>query len=230
MDLRYSYYPIGLDQILVGLFYKNIKDPIELTYRYDPANPAKGFMLSPSNFGTAINYGIELVVTKYLGNFGISANYTFTNSEITTDKLYYDKIPRSTDNQLINMKQTRPLQGQSKHIANLSLLYKDLKRGINAQIATGYTGKRINEVSPFYGLDYWQEPMTTLDLSAEKNFGKYISLFIKVNNLLDTPMKVIINRENSKVGVIPLQTNPNYYTVQHDYYGRSGMIGIRSKF
>ncbi|MCD8539088.1 MAG: TonB-dependent receptor, partial [Leadbetterella sp.] len=229
-DVRYSYYPVGLDQVLVGAFYKDIDNPIEITYRSDPANPARGFMLSPNNFGSALNYGLELVITKYLGDFGVAGNYTFTSSRITTDKLYYDKVPGGTDNQLISIPQTRPLQGQSKHIANLSFLYKSMKNGINAQLAATYTGKRINEVSPFYELDYWQQPMTTLDFSIEKKIGNYFSLFAKFNNLLNTPMRVIIDKPNTGIAHLPRQESTQHFLVQEDFYGQSGLMGIRSKF
>lgn len=228
-DLRYEFYPGSVDQLLVGTFYKVIQDPIETTYKPDPGK-ATIFVLGPGNFGTAVNYGLEVVATKYFGNFGISANYTYTSSEITTDKLLYDKVPGSVDNQHTTVSQTRPLQGQSKHIANASLLYNGKHNGFKAQLSGVYTGRRIIQVSPYLDLDYWQEPVFSLDFSAEKAIGKYFVIFVKMANLLDSPLRVNINKPNTLVGKLPLQTDSDHYMVQNDRYGQSGQIGLRLMF
>lgn len=227
-DVRYEFYPGSVDQLLVGAFYKIIEDPIETTYKPDPGK-ATIFVMGPNNFGTAANYGLELVATKYFGPVGVSANYTFTASAITTDKLLYDKVPGSVDNQLTTVKQTRPLQGQSKHIANASLIYKGRRDGLTIQLSGVYTGRRIIQVSPYLDLDYWQEPLFSLDFSAEKAIGKFLVAFVKLGNLLDSPMRVNIDKPNALAGKLPLQTNADSYLVQSDRYGQSGQIGLRFK-
>jgi hypothetical protein len=73
-------------------------------------------------------------VTKYFGMFGISANYTYTHSRITTTKLLYTYVA-GVGNQTETVNQTRPLQGQANNIGNLSLLFKDQKIGLDAQLA-----------------------------------------------------------------------------------------------
>src|SRR5205823_7598259 len=93
----------------------------------------------PNNFGTATNYGFEWVGVKYFGPLGLATNYTFTLSEITTEK---GRNATAADAR-IRVNQTRPLQGQSKHIANASLLYKNPKNGLEMQLAYVYTGARI---------------------------------------------------------------------------------------
>ena len=118
-DLRYELFPKALDQFLAGIFYKRINNPIEYTLEKSGLN----YVLKADNFGTGYNYGFELDITKYLRNFGIRANYTFTNSQITTTKIqdYRDAQGFLTNRTVL---QSRPLQGQSKNIGNLSFLYK----------------------------------------------------------------------------------------------------------
>jgi len=165
LDLRYELYSKTADQVLLGVFYKNIKDPIEIA-AVKPQG-INSLYLMPVNKGTATNYGFEAVVTKYFGAFGISANYTYTKSSITDSLLYSF---RNTAGAIVSSKveETRPLQGQSNHIGNLSLIYKNPKIGFDMQVAGVYTGERISFLSPYAGLNYWQSPTTTLDLSFEK--------------------------------------------------------------
>jgi TonB-dependent receptor len=223
-DLRYEYFPESFDQILIGAFYKNINNPIETAVAFTGTS---GSALKPFNFGNAQNYGLELALTKYWGQIGLSGNYTYTNSQITTSKLFYNAsyIAEQTT-------QTRPLQGQSKNIGNISVLYKNQKNGIDAQVALVYTGKNIIVVSPYKDLDYWQRATTQLAFSIEKRVFKYFTLYCKVNNLLNTPVVVEIFQPNIyRTGkfALPIQTSNNYVTVQKDYYGQSFTFGLRMK-
>jgi outer membrane receptor protein involved in Fe transport len=224
-DIRYEYFPKSLDQILIGAFYKVINNPIETSVQFTGTSSAS---LKPFNFGTAINYGFEFAITKYWGHIGISGNYTYTNSSITTSKLYYNKnfIAEQTT-------QTRPLQGQAAHIANASLLYKNQKIGLDVQLACIYTGKKLTFVSPYKDLDYWQRSTTQLDLSLEKVVFEHFTFFCKVNNLLNTPVIVEILQPNIyRTGkfALPEQTSNDRVTVQKDFYGQNYIFGIRYKF
>ena len=86
--------------------------------------------------------------------------------------------------------QTRPLYGQSEHIANISLLYKDTKKGWDLQLAGAYTGPRINTVSQFLNNDLWQKGFIQVDASAEKRFKNNVSVFVKAGNIVNTPTKL----------------------------------------
>jgi outer membrane receptor protein involved in Fe transport len=223
-DLRYEYFPTTFDQLLVGAFYKTITNPIETAVEFTGTSSAD---LKPFNFGVATNYGFEMAVTKYFGQMGFSGNYTYTDSKITTSKLFYNSsyIAEQTT-------QTRPLQGQSPHIANASILYKNQNIGLDAQVACVYTGKKITFVSPYKDLDYWQQRTIQLDFSIEKRIFKYFTVYCKVNNLLNTPVLVEIQQPNTyRTGkfALPIQTSDKSVTVQKDYYGQSFIFGIRFK-
>jgi len=112
----------------------------------------------PQNTNEATNYGAEAVFTKFFGVFGVSANYTYTHSRVTTTKRLYTFV-QGTGNTQQNVSQTRPLQGQANHVGNVSLLYKDPRLGLDVQLAFAYTGDRIDQVSPYYGLDIWQKAL-----------------------------------------------------------------------
>ena len=234
-DLRYELFPKGLDQYMIGAFYKLINNPIE--YAFAPFSNNSGSysatpVLSPQNFGTARNFGIEVVFRKYFGSFGISGNYTFTNSVINATKLYV-YLTSNNSTQFSTVADKRPLQGQSAHIGNFSFLYKNTKNKIDAQVALVYTGERINTLSQYKGFDNWEKATTNLDVSAQKEFGKHYIIYAKANNLLNTPFKLILKQHNNAYNSgtkLPFQESINYLTVQYDQFYASYSIGFRFKF
>lgn len=228
IDFRYEYFPNASDQLMAGVFYKNIQNPIEYTLQVDETRGQDVFY-TPGNFGTAQNYGLELDMIKNFQNFGFKANYTYTNSSITTKKMI--RIRNAQGNlEPRSVAQTRPMYGQSAHVGNLSVFYKDGKKGIDAQLAASYTGERINTVSQFLNNDLWQEAFIQMDASIEKNIGKHWTIFAKANNLLNTPMRVFIKNSNPVNSSIPEQSALNNKTlIRQDYYQRSYLVGLRFK-
>jgi len=229
LDLRYEFFPGAADQVLIGAFFKRIQDPIEISVEPPSASNFNTLTLIPLNFGTATNLGLEASLTKYLGNFGVSANYTYTHSTITTNKVF---LQRDVSGQIVSslIAEKRPLQGQADHIANISLLYKNFRNGLDMQLAYVYTGERIIQLSPYYGLDYYQTPFTQLDFSIEKKFLNRFSVYGKVNNLTNSPLKVKIKQQNTFLSGnnrLPIQDNTSYITVQKDYYKPSFLFGLR---
>lgn len=235
-DLRYEYYPKGLDQVLVGVFYKDIKNPIEysITNIPDPSQPqssSNNTYYIPQNFGNATNKGAELDITKYWRWFGVKANYTYTDSKITTTKQHAFPVTGGTKTE--TPEETRPLQGQSRHIANLSLLFKDdNKLGLNAQLAFQYTSGRINTVSQFYNYDIWQKEFMQMDLSLEKRITHRWYVYAKVNNIFNTPYELEVHQPYT-VGAAnsfaPYQTQGKNIFMRKDTYGVNYLLGVKFK-
>jgi hypothetical protein len=228
-DLRYEFFPHAAEQLLAGVFYKRIKDPIEYTFQAD-ATRGQDTYYTPGNFGTANNYGAEIDYIRFFNKIGIKANYTYTKSRITTPKTSRTINPVTGDVQAVLVDQTRPLFGQSEHIANLSLLYKDVKKGWDAQIAGAYTGERINTISQFLNNDLWQKGFIQMDASAEKSFRNHLTIFVKAGNLLNTPTKLFIKGTNPANASIAEKLESNGHTlIRSDYYKQSYLVGVRYK-
>jgi outer membrane receptor protein involved in Fe transport len=192
--------------------------------------------LQPVNIGKATNYGIEIVATKFVGSFGISANYTYTKSSITNDNLIYSS--RNSAGQIVSSRvsETRPLQGQANNIGNVSFIYKNPKIGFDFQTAVVYTGERISFISPYAGLNYWQSPTAQLDISFEKKIGKHFSFYGKINNLTDAPLELSLHQSydaymaGSGSRALALQSDPaSRIIIQKDYYRTTYLFGIRFK-
>jgi outer membrane cobalamin receptor len=228
IDLRYELFPKFNEQILIGAFYKAVQNPIEYGFSFT-GNQADA-VYQPNNFGNATNYGFELVYEKYLGNIGFRGNYTYTHSAITTNKVQPFVEPNGFHNRNYPG-ETRPLQGQSAHIANAALLYKNTKSGTELQFNWQFTGKRIVLVSPYYGMDYWQKGMHLFDVSGEQRLVKRIALFAKVQNLFNATSKVYLNKLPSNIATVPLQDPASGKMMsQMSQYGQNYQLGIRFDF
>lgn len=218
IDLRYEFFPKSSEQFMVGLFYKKLKNPIE----YGLLNEGQDTYYKPMNFGNAQNLGVEIDVMKYFNWFGIKANYTYTHSEITTDKRIME------GSEVKSTRQSRPLFGQAAHVANLSLLFKSTKYGWEGQLAGSYTGKRLSDISNWYEDDIWEDGYMQLDASVEKSFKNGISMFAKASNLLDTPLLRFIQEGPHTSSVNSERKNGNVIE-RKEWHGQSFMIGIRYK-
>jgi TonB-dependent receptor len=235
-ELRYEYFPRPSEQLMAGLFYKRLENPIE----YGMLVQGQGTFYMPTNFGNATNYGLELDVTKYFYAFGVKANYTFTQSQITTTKLlsYNNPDPAAAAGAdgsplllVKNVAQTRPLNGQSRHVANATLLYKGARSGWDAQLALSYTGERLYAVSRYVDNDIWQSGYLQLDAAMEKKFKSGVSLFAKATNLLNTPMLRYIKKQNAaNERVEGYESYRGNTTVRCDYYGQAMQLGARYRF
>jgi hypothetical protein len=91
-----------------------------------------------------------------------------------------------------------------------------------------YTGERIENVSPFLDNDTWQKPILQMDFSAEQRISKHFELFIKAQNLLNSPYEVIIKKPHANPEKeYKLQDSSNSTLIRKDQYFQSYRIGVR---
>jgi hypothetical protein len=190
--------------LFIGGFFKKVHDPIEYAY-------IDGTTYQPQNFGTATVYGAELVFTRYFGRLGVTGNYTYIYSDIYSTKSFTDVAAGTTIDKL----QKRPMQGQTDNALNLSLLYRDDHHKLFVQLAYEYLGRTLAIVYPIYGYDYYQQPLSFLALSAEKQLhNRHFTVFGKFNNILNT---ATYNRIND-------------ITTLRDIYHSNFSIGMRYNY
>ena len=219
IDLRWEFFPQVSEQIMAGLFYKHMLNPIE----YGLIAEGQDLYYTPLNLGTADNAGVEIDILKYFRWFGIKCNYTFTHSRIATEKRTMD------GNDIITVTQVRPLSGQAAHVANLSLILNDVRHRFNAQFTGSYISKRLTEVSNWYENDIWENDYFRLELSAEKAFGKGIEIYLKASNLLDLPLIRFIQNGPHTSSVIDFPRYLGNILEREERYGQTVLIGIRYK-
>lgn len=223
-DLRYEFFPRSSEQFMACVFYKRIQDPIE--YGMVPSGQVTYY--TPGNYGDASNWGIELDITKYFNWFGIKANYTFTHSSITTQKIHEVETADGTITTEYK-NQTRPLFGQAAHVFNCSLLFKDAKHGWDGQLAFSYTGKRLAAIERKYENDRWDAGMAQLDFSLEKAFKCGLSLFLKGQNLLNTPMIRYYHANDRNANIKNVRRYDGGIVEREEKTGATLMLGARFK-
>jgi len=226
VDVRWEFFPQPNDQLMIGAFYKRIIDPIEYAF-FTRNNRQTGLRLD--NLGNAQNFGLEIDWIKFIRMVGLKANYTYTSSSITTPKFYYAKTENG-DTKKFTKNQTRPLVGQAEHVANISLLLKDVKTGWDAQLSASYTGEKIAIVSTYLNSDYWDKATFNLDASVEKKLRSGWSIFAKANNLLNTPNYRFVKTHNDFNNQFELQSATSGKTIiRKEQFYQSFLIGVRFK-
>ena len=205
LDLRYEIYPSAEDYFTVGAFYKRIADPIELSFSGIGGGQ---LVFQSTNAPTSATIaGLEASFTKFLGHWGVMGNYTYAHSAVSSYKVVNNAATGLPEFPL----QERPLQGQADHIANVSLLFRDLPTGFYLQTSYQYTGRTLQLVQASF--DYYQLPQSSLAVSVEKRIERHFTAFAKLNNLLNTPSVLKIN--NSAL------------VTQRDSYQATYLLGLR---
>ncbi len=218
VDLRYEYYPNSSDVYSAGVYYKRIKDPIE-----DEFNSV-GVVLNTSkiNGPPATVYGFEAVVTKHLGVFGITGNYTYVVSKISTVKQVTVEDINSGDYTVSHPTETVPLQSQSPQIVNLILSYDNSGWGTKLELAYNYIGKRLRAVAQLDGYDTYEEGAGQLDFSGEQILFFNLKLNVKLTNL--TNAQDVIDIESGEY----LKHAP--IVIERDLNKMGGSVGISYNF
>jgi hypothetical protein len=140
------------------------------------------------NVASCTNWGLELVGIKYFGDMGIDVNYTFTHSEVIVPK-HFNIVNAENNVTTIVKKETRPLVGQSPHVFNAGLTYRNNQYGLKLSLVYTMQGKHVINVSDSYGKDEYQQNYHNVGATVEKLINKKLAILVKISNLLNYPIK-----------------------------------------
>jgi outer membrane receptor protein involved in Fe transport len=183
-DARLEWYPGPGDTISAGMFYKEVKRPIELTSR--SADDEQVTWLNRTN-APATLLGVEFearksleFVTPYFKGLTLGANVTLIKStaELTAEELNNKRQGNP------NPPDTRPLFDQSPYIINLDLNYEHPTSGTSFVVGANLTGERLVLVKTL-GPDIYEHPPISLDAAISQKFGKHWTARFAVRNILD---------------------------------------------
>lgn len=167
-DLRYEFYP-GRGQLFsVSGFYKDFKNPIEMSVQEYAADE-----VTFKNAPKAIVYGAEMEFRVILGSLFKTDSIKFLNNLSLFSNLAYFKSevevfnPGSTTE-----KYKRPMQGQSPYVINGGILYNDNELGFSVGAMINRIGPRIFNVGSKNEPNRWENGRTVLDFQASKQFLK----------------------------------------------------------
>ncbi|RZO63841.1 MAG: hypothetical protein EVA70_08900 [Parvularculaceae bacterium] len=163
-DARFEWYFSRGEFFTIGAFYKEITNPIEELN-------SSGFGGGDQGASTFVNspeaeiYGLEFEFQKnfeisewfdggWLGHFAETkelvfiTNYTYTQSDVTGGQVPFtfflaNGTPQTT---ITSIEGDRALQGQSDHIANVQIGYRDFELGSQATLLFNYASRRIQQI------------------------------------------------------------------------------------
>lgn len=175
-DVRWEYFPGANQLIAASFFYKTFDNPIEQVIR-----ATVGLLTSFDNADGAENFGFELEFRRsldFLGpkgrQFAVSSNFTFVDSNIDLQDVQ----------DVVITTRERPMQGQSRYVANGIFEWTRPDLRSTARFYTNYFSRRITDVGSFGLPDVYQESVMTLDAVYElslKEDGKWKMRFSAEN-------------------------------------------------
>ena len=185
-DLRYDFSPTPTELVSLGLFYKEIVNPIELIIL-----PSEALLVTFANADGAENYGVEFELRKNLGflnrwlfqwslwdRLTVAGNASWIESNIQISE---QGILTSND---------RALQGQSPYVLNSQISYIHEEGGPEATLLYNVSGKRISEVGVLGQPDKYAQPFGQLDFTMAWPLGDHATFKVKGQNLLDSTFKI----------------------------------------
>jgi TonB-dependent receptor len=236
VDLLYERYlkPSGLLQI--GFFYKHISNPIVNGQYLDPnfpgADPGQPTLVSEvQNVGSANLYGFEIgyqqrltFLPKALHGLGLSANYSYTNSQV---------------NNLLNLQRTDSpaLQRQAPNTWNISPTFDT--RNFSLRIGMTYNDAMIyayqfKNLDNSTGVNLPVDPATipggTKGPSGDNYLYSHYQIDVQGSYKLPYGLQVYAYGLNLNNEVFGFYNGSPQYVVQREYYKPTYAGGIRYNF
>jgi len=197
-DLLFEHYMASVGLVSGGLFYKQLTNNIFLSTFTEEINGEEYDVTQPVNGENATLYGAEVAYqNRWNSGFGIYFNYTYADS-----------------NANYTTREDTKLQGQAQNVGNLALIFE--KSGFSGRLSVNYNGKSLFEVAETAANDLWVDNHMQLDLSAQMDLSKNVTLFLEAINLTNEPYRVYEGSTD--------------WTRQAEYYSWWGTIGVKLNF
>ncbi|MCD6259461.1 MAG: carboxypeptidase-like regulatory domain-containing protein [Helicobacteraceae bacterium] len=181
-DFKYSHYFSDVESIKVGVFYKELDNPIEDNVLGSSSLPRYSF----HNADFAELYGFEVdgrksfaFISEDLEDVYVYGNFSYTDSKVT---LTPEQTLEFTSNH-------RQLQGLSQEVINLALAYERDDR--SATLSLNKMGERIRKVGRIEDggevilPDDIEIPPMIIDFVWIEKYDNGLSFRVKLGNLLD---------------------------------------------
>ena len=207
LDLAFERYGRRDGLLSVSLYAKFLNDPTILvqTSRELPSRPVYDNLIV--NVDDANVYGFELGFYQSLGF--LNQNLRFININGTYNYNIFD-----VDNPN-GLSDDVPLAQAPRQSANLSFVYSNPKRRINLVVAANFRDRvfdRLLDGEPIY-----RNRLLSVDVSADYEIFKSVSLYLRANNLTDHRFEEWIGESDEEGSLLR----------QASFYGTWGVVGVR---
>jgi outer membrane receptor protein involved in Fe transport len=186
-DFRWEFFERPGELWAFSLFYKTIKDPIELG-KVSVNNNIKFVNVEDGKV-----YGAEFEIRKKLDQihdlltyFQVGSNLTLVKSEVQIPEIELNTI-RNTRPDADNH---RPLEGQSPYTLNVDVAYVNPHNSTSVALNYNVFGERLVEKGRRATPDAFEQPRHQLDLTFSKGIWYGLTLKSGVKNILDSTYRV----------------------------------------
>ena len=234
IDVLAERYLLGGGILQGGAFYKQITDFVFFFKRFahegNPQDYGIVEITKAINGNQADVYGLELqsqfnftFLPGFLSNFGLYANYTFTESEALINERipanYSDAIVVFGDDDLSvfnssDSQEKITLPGQAKHTTNIGLLYTSKK--FYSRLIANYNDAFLFQLGADKDLDEYYDEAWRLDFTANYAVTPNFKIFVDVINLTNTPLKFYLGTPDQ--------------VQQQEFYSWWGRLGVKLNF
>ena len=190
-DLRWEWYYTPSEIFSVGLFYKDLKNPIETVLLNENGET------SWQNVDNAKIAGVELEFKKRIfeetlietGDLRIGGNVTLIKTAVDLDDDTYNDIIQLDP----TASQTRELQGQSPYVINALVTYKYKPLSTLFSVYYNVFGEKLSGVFIGATPNPYQESEHILNFNVTQPFGLYTKVKFSAKNLLNASESNVSN-------------------------------------
>jgi TonB-dependent receptor len=191
-DIRWEWFTNPGEVFAISGFYKNLKNPIELSYA--EGSSASNSIVQYKNVDKASIAGLEFELRLGLGNIidelsnfyvGSNLSLIYSNIDIAPSELAQRLAIDSTS------ATTRVLQGQSPYVLNLDLSYVNESWGTVAGLYFNTFGERLSKVSANVNPDVYEQPAPLLNFTLSQKLIYNFTLNLGIKNLLNASYKEV---------------------------------------
>lgn len=212
-DFRWEWFTRPGEIFAVSVFYKNFSNPIERVMI------SNNFQETYQNVDDAQVYGLELEARTRLDWISDSFKYFTLGGNVALTESKVDVPQRELEfAEGFDISQTRPFQGQSPYIVNISANYDNPETGLTSSISFNRFGDRLEAVGIGGTPNIFEEARTDLYFSVAKKFFDHLNVKASVDNVLNAPYRTIQTYKGTD------------YTVTEYELGRTFKLGITYDF
>lgn len=225
-DLKFELFPSNKEMFAVGVFGKNIKNPIERTFVANAANATITTYLNSDSaklFGAEFEFIFDFArLNKTLKDFSLGFNTSLMQTKVDVKPITVN--PDGSITNSIETHKSRELQGASKWLINSDIKYQFnfSKTWTNtASLVYSVFGKRIFAVGTG-GMDHiYEMPFQQLDFVWSSKVSEHFDVKLSADNLLNPNRKFELGND----GASPISESSNIISNYKKGVGFSFNIG-----
>ncbi|MEH0152813.1 carboxypeptidase-like regulatory domain-containing protein [Limibacter armeniacum] len=187
-DLRAEWYPSAGEFLSVGLFYKNLSQPIELFDITNSASQAPYNVVVYGNSDRATVKGIEIEVRRKLSfipwqpmrYFSIIANLALVDAQVDLGSAFY-----TTGSSRAESGQERAMVGSSPYVINGGLYFEQPDWNTTLSVIYNRIGQRMVSAGQSGQGPVYELPRDQLDLTFTQQLMPFLKVKLGVQDLLN---------------------------------------------